>query len=709
MISAFKMDIDKIVLDGAALADVGTSGNFTNLDARFWAAAGATAAHDLDDRVVYNTLTGDIYYDSDGTGAIAAQRIATHAEFDAFALEAVDFAVINGTGASGAHLIGTAGNDTLTGGAGNDTLEGLGGHDFLIGNGGNDVLSGGDGIDDLSGGDGNDRLDAGLNGDLMSGGAGADTFVFTTPASEANLEMIRDFASGIDRLELDNESIWFLGPSGSFSAGDARFYSAPGATTAHDASDRIIFNSSNGRLFHDADGTESTWAPVHFATLQVGATLLATDISIINGSGTGGGGGGGSTINGTSGNDTLSGTSGNDTINGLGGNDTLNGHEGEDVLRGGDGNDYLIDTDFDHFDTLDGGLGDDTYELHNPDLDPSLLADAGGIDTVISTGSYVLPDGIENLTMRGNFDAFGTGNALDNRIVMESMIFIRQTVDGADGDDTLVGGNWQDTFAFGAGSGDTGNDVVDGGEERDDMNFSGARSGIVADMRTGTLTGGGTGGAGTVAFTRIETIVGTSFNDQLTAHDGVFVENNDDGGGDFHGASLSGEAGNDTLIGGAHQDQLSGGEGDDRISGGADNDFLSGRAGSDSFIFNVAAGDASFDTVQDYAAGLDKIRLDGTAMSQLGASGNFTAGDERFHAGTAAHDTSDRVIWDGRTLWYDPDGTGSQAMLRIAEFFGTPAMTATDIAVDNGSGPSGQVINGTSGNDTTPVDPATTP
>jgi Ca2+-binding RTX toxin-like protein len=40
------------------------------------AGAGLSTAGDADDRIVYNTTTGTLYYDPDGTGAAAATAFA---------------------------------------------------------------------------------------------------------------------------------------------------------------------------------------------------------------------------------------------------------------------------------------------------------------------------------------------------------------------------------------------------------------------------------------------------------------------------------------------------------------------------------------------------------------------------------------------------------------------------------------------------------
>jgi Ca2+-binding RTX toxin-like protein len=73
----FVSGTDKLALDDAFFTAIGAGGNFAAGDARFWAAAGATSGHDANDRVVYNSSTGNLYYDADGNGAGAAQLIAT--------------------------------------------------------------------------------------------------------------------------------------------------------------------------------------------------------------------------------------------------------------------------------------------------------------------------------------------------------------------------------------------------------------------------------------------------------------------------------------------------------------------------------------------------------------------------------------------------------------------------------------------------------
>ena len=83
----FLAGTDKIGLDDAIFAGIGTPGSF-NPNAFF----AGTAAHDLDDRIIYDQATGQLFFDADGSGAGAAVLFATLGGSPA--IGASDFAVL---------------------------------------------------------------------------------------------------------------------------------------------------------------------------------------------------------------------------------------------------------------------------------------------------------------------------------------------------------------------------------------------------------------------------------------------------------------------------------------------------------------------------------------------------------------------------------------------------------------------------------------
>lgn len=85
---------DRVALDNEAMAALGAEGDFSENDERFYAAAGATGGAEADDRVVYDTESGRLYYDADGSGSGEAQLIATATPSGGLELTASDITVI---------------------------------------------------------------------------------------------------------------------------------------------------------------------------------------------------------------------------------------------------------------------------------------------------------------------------------------------------------------------------------------------------------------------------------------------------------------------------------------------------------------------------------------------------------------------------------------------------------------------------------------
>ena len=326
----FETGVDTIELDAGVMPALGPSGRLAAGDARFHAGA-VSSGQDADDRLIYNTATGQLWYDADGLGGVASQLILD-IEGNGVTVAATDIVVANGS-APGNVINGTGGNDTLTGTAGNDSINGLGGNDlFLAGStGGADAIDGGAGSDtiefkaratsavvvdfgggtitggssgsisftsvervvtgnfndsltgngaaqNLTGQAGADTLTGAGGVDTLWGGTGNDVFVFREMGAP-NADRMGDWDSGSDEMHLDDAAFAAIGAMGDFTAGDARF-KANASGTATDASDRVVFNSSTGQLYYDADGSGGGAAQL-IATVQSGATVVATDIVVI--------------------------------------------------------------------------------------------------------------------------------------------------------------------------------------------------------------------------------------------------------------------------------------------------------------------------------------------------------------------------------------------------------------------------------------------
>jgi Ca2+-binding RTX toxin-like protein len=128
----------------------------------------------------------------------------------------------------------------------------------------------------LYGNAGANILNGGAGNDILTGFGGADSFAFTTALDAGNADLIADFASGVDKLALDDAIFGAgIGTPGSFNAN--AFFAG---TAAHDGDDRIIYNSATGQLFYDADGNGGG-AAILFATLQGNPAVTASDFTVI--------------------------------------------------------------------------------------------------------------------------------------------------------------------------------------------------------------------------------------------------------------------------------------------------------------------------------------------------------------------------------------------------------------------------------------------
>ncbi|WP_281401749.1 hypothetical protein [Microvirga soli] len=157
-------------------------------------------------------------------------------------------------------------------------------------------------------------------------------------------------------------------------------------------------------------------------------------------------------------------------------------------------------------------------------------------------------------------------------------------------------------------------------------------------------------------------------NENLTGSAGADVLK----GGGFSD-TFRGSGGNDALYGGLGNDRLYGDSGNDKIYGGAGNDRLYGGSGRDTFVFDTRPNKrTNVDKIYDFKSRDDSFHLDNAIFTKLGRVGSEAQpkkfNSDMFVEGTRAKDREDRIVYDKKTgsLYYDQDGTGSKAQVKIA-------------------------------------------
>jgi Ca2+-binding RTX toxin-like protein len=378
----------------------------------------------------------------------------------------------------------------------------------------------------------------------------------------------------------------------------------------------------------------------------------------------------GAVIKGTAGDDNLA-ASENDVVNGLGGDDHLFGttyypNHGSVTLNGGDDDDWL--QVFMENNRLDGGAGNDLLAsgggndilIGGSGTDIAVYDGLGGAKVNLSltsaqnTGSYGIDTltGIENL--RGSlYRDFLTGNDSENSLFGEQG---RDVLEGGGGNDYLFGGDGGDSL-----SGGDDDDYLNGEEDSD-------------------LLAGGTGDDFLEGGLGDDTLHGNAGIDELDGGLGNDILFGDDGDDTLYGGIR--DPGLDQLYGGKGSDILVGGSGSDWLDGGLGNDDLQGGRGSDIFLFTSTLGVTNVDTL-DFNVKDDTIRLANSVFQAFPGKLPRMLAPGEFFTGTAAHDDSDRIIYNQTTgaLLFDQDGKGGVAAVQFAKVATGLPMTNEDFFI----------------------------
>ncbi|HEY2070514.1 MAG TPA: calcium-binding protein [Rhizomicrobium sp.] len=451
-------------------------------------------------------------------------------------------AVVNGDDGGNNSLFGTSGDDIIHGNGGDDGIYGEQGSDFLYGDDGNDAIFAGDTngpsvatSDTADGGAGDDTISADVTTDIVAtGDAGNDTF---------NINTLGD--GSIDGGD-DNDMV-YVGASGSGT---------------------ILVHGGNG------DDTVTT-----------------------------GNGGSNATIL---------------NVYGDAGADTLTVQSGYANVYGGDDNDIIHASGIFAV-TIDGGAGDDYIEIGSPfgpnttitaltggtgtntlQLDTSVnvtfnlatwSASSAGFQNLVLTGQPGISAGITIFAGHNpvslDFSSMAVSIAAGDGTVSQYNF----TINGSDGNDTLVGpDSVSDRLNGGAG-----NDTLTGGSGNDQIQ-------------------GGTGD---------DVLHGGGGNDAIYASDGI--------------CSLNGDAGDDILTGGAGTDTLNGGDGNDTITVSAGSNVIDGGDGNDIIsaggTITSLTGGAGDDHISIYGVTLTAGSLNGgTGTDELDLGGAVTLAMANFSA-----------------------------------------------------------------------------
>lgn len=316
----------------------------------------------------------------------------------------------------------------------------------------------------------------------------------------------------------------------------------------------------------------------------------------------------------------------------------LDGAGGADTLIGGDGDDFLsIGAGAD---VMDGGAGRDTMVFRK-----AMVADwqSGVLDTDIATDSWanweVIQGADGNDRIRTNSWGYAVelrgGAGADTLATCVSGI-VSDILRGEDGNDQLNGGAGADTMVGGAGN--------------DRYYVDSAGDNVIE------AAGGGTD----------DVLTSVSFT--LRADSAIELLRTTDPSAT---TALK-------LTGNSLAQTIQGNAGANIINGKAGSDTLYGRGGRDSFLFDTPLGSDNIDTVADFNAAADTIRLENAIFNAIVGTGALTAAQFRANTSGAAADSSDRITYETDTgkLFYDSNGKAAGGAVQFG--LRSPSLTLTN-------------------------------
>ncbi len=458
--------------------------------------------------------------------------------------------IFDATGGLGITVTTNSGNDLVTGNAGNDTMVATTGQDTLVAGLGVDTLVAGSGNDlfvvnnasdvvSLAGAHGDDTIQSSLSWTLPSG---INTLALT---GSGNLTGRAVSGNNLVVGNAGNDTLIAGSGSDTLQAGTglATLVGGTGADTF------VIDNAADTITGISASFGNAVYSSVDYTMQANVSTLVLTGSGDLVGIG-----------NGSS-----------DVIVGNAGADTLIAGSGAADLRGGTGSDlFIVNSTSDTVSETDSSNG------HQ--------------DTIQSSVSFTLPQGVDELVLTGTGNLVATGNAENDSIVGNAG---NDTLQAGAGNDTLVSGSGVTVLLGGAGN-DTfvvnnAGDVISNISTNENVLISSVSITLPTNINTLRLTGAAN-------------LVGTAngADDLLQGNAGA--------------DQLVALGGNDTLVAGSGLATLVGGTGNDTFV--VDNSADSVMAGSAN---NVMFSSASF----VLPAHIDALTLTGAA--NISGTGNADA------------------------------------------------------------------------------------